>query len=83
MKNTIKKIGLYTESSLYVLVTLGVYSCIIRLFIHIISEDLKEVVSAGSISGILAIVLVVGFCTFCAIATGSLLIAEIKERHNA
>jgi len=79
MKNTIKKIGLYTESSLYVLVTLGVYSCIIRLFAHIIMEDLREV---NSISGILAIVLVVGFCTFCAIATGSLLIAEIKERHN-
>lgn len=78
MKNTFKN---YAESTLYVVVTLGVYSMVGRLLYHILTNDAPQLMS--SVSGFFSLLVVVGFMLFCVYATFCLIIADIKERHNA
>ncbi len=78
MKNQIKN---YAESILYVAVTLGIFSMVGRLFIHIVLVDARDLIQ--SVSGAVALLVVSAFLLFCMYATSTLMIADIKERHNA
>jgi hypothetical protein len=76
-----KSILNYAESTLYVIVTLGVFSMVGRLFTHIILNDARKLFQ--SVSGAVSMLIVSAFLLFCMWATMSLIIADIKERHNA
>ena len=52
-----------------------------RLFIHIVLVDARELIQ--SVSGAVALLVVSAFLLFCMYATSTLMIADIKERHNA
>ena len=78
MKNQIKN---YAESILYVSVTLGVFSMVGRLFLHIIFVDARQLIQ--SVSGAFSMLVVSAFLLFLMYVTSTLIIADIKERHNA
>jgi hypothetical protein len=78
MKNQIKN---YAETIVYVSVTLGVFSMVGRLLVHIIFNDARMLLQ--SVSGAVSMLVVSAFLLFCMYATSMLIIADIKERHNA
>jgi hypothetical protein len=78
MKNQIKN---YTESILYIAITLGVFSMVGRLLVHIVFNDARSLLQ--TISGAFSMFIVFAFLLFCMWATISLIVADIKERHNA
>jgi hypothetical protein len=78
MKNQIKN---YAETIVYVSVTLGVFSMVGRLLVHILLND--AIMLLQSVSGAVSMVVVCAFLLFCMYATSTLIIADIKERHNA
>lgn len=78
MKNQIRN---YAETIVYVSVTLGVFSMVGRLLVHIIFNDARMLLQ--SVSGAVSMLVVSAFLLFCMYATSMLIIADIKERHNA
>jgi len=78
MKNQIRN---YAETIVYVSVTLGVFSMVGRLLVHILFNDARMLLQ--SVSGVVSMLVVCAFLLFCMYATSLLIIADIKERHNA
>lgn len=78
MKNQFRN---YAETIVYVSVTLGVFSMVGRLLVHILLNDAQMLLQ--TFSGALSMFIVCAFLLFCMYATSTLIIADIKERHNA
>jgi hypothetical protein len=78
MKNQIRN---YAETILYVSVTLGVFSMVGRLLIHIIFNDARMLIQ--TFRGAVSMLVVFAFLLFLMYATFTLIVADIKERHNA
>lgn len=78
MKNQFRN---YAETIVYVSVTLGVFSMVGRLLVHILLNDAQMLLQ--TFSGALSMLVVCAFLLFCMYATSTLIIADIKERHNA
>ncbi len=76
-----KSILNYAESTLYVIVTLGIFSMVGRLLVHILFNDARMLLQ--SVSGAFSMLVVSAFLLFLMYATSTLIIADIKERHNA
>ena len=76
-----KSILNYAESTLYVIVTLGIFSMVGRLLVHILFNDARMLLQ--SVSGVVSMLVVCAFLLFLMYATSTLIIADIKERHNA
>ena len=76
-----KSILNYAESTLYVIVTLGIFSMVGRLLVHILFNDARMLLQ--SVSGAFSMLVVSAFLLFPMYATSTLIIADIKERHNA